>query len=529
MNDTLSASPGRRAAACCLLLAAVCGIALRLASLSDPLWLDELHTAWTVSATPGDVAWRARMGNQSPLWFRVNYALFYTFGQNEFALRLPSLLAALALLPSIAWLVYRRTGSALGSCLAMWLAAVDDRFLFYAVEARPYAMVQLAAVWQVAFFLELLFPRNNKSSSGKELRFDMVAGWVLTTVLLFYLHFTTLLLVVTELAIAAPAVWLAPRAASASRRRVWPVCGAAILTAALCLPGLLELLAMGRYRHVWQSATSADRYGLLVIAQFSVYLLPAVVTGWLFRRPRNPVDRNRDLIVLVLLAAVPMAVCWLGSATGQWPLGHYRYTVASSTLLIMAAGLAVAMLPARRLQLIGTLVTMILAVVTNPLLAVWLQGDVWPAQRHENWSEVLETIKISDRAVVFCPNLVEDAVAAERGRSLRWQEYYAFALRTSLYPVIDDDGKAATIISVPIVRQQAGLSAEQIIELTRCGARFWLLVRAWPEDAKRVAERLEESLRETHVVNDVQVRQVNDAPLNLFEFAVTGDVPADAN
>ena len=120
-----------------VMIALVLGALLRVGSMDDLLWLDELHTAWCVHESLADVASRATMGNQSPLYFWLEFAAFHSCGKNETALRLPSLLAGLLLMPSIGWVVYRIGRSWTGVWLAVFLAAIEDQFLFYGVEARP--------------------------------------------------------------------------------------------------------------------------------------------------------------------------------------------------------------------------------------------------------------------------------------------------------------------------------------------------------------------------------------------------------
>ena len=52
-----------------ILLAAI----LRARHMSEPLWVDEMHTAWVVEDSLADVADRAAVGNQGPLYFYVQW------------------------------------------------------------------------------------------------------------------------------------------------------------------------------------------------------------------------------------------------------------------------------------------------------------------------------------------------------------------------------------------------------------------------------------------------------------------------
>ena len=78
---------------CGLLVIAGVGTALRLWQINESLWLDELHTSWIVSDSLTEIAPRARIGNQSPVYFYVVRLSLLALGERELSLRLPSLLA----------------------------------------------------------------------------------------------------------------------------------------------------------------------------------------------------------------------------------------------------------------------------------------------------------------------------------------------------------------------------------------------------------------------------------------------------
>ena len=78
-------------------LATLLGTAVRLYQVGESLWVDELHTAWVISDRLVDLPHRAAMGNTSPLYFYLPWAATRLFGVGEFAVRLPSLAAGIAL------------------------------------------------------------------------------------------------------------------------------------------------------------------------------------------------------------------------------------------------------------------------------------------------------------------------------------------------------------------------------------------------------------------------------------------------
>src|SRR5688500_20002269 len=73
------------------------GAVLRLWQARESLWLDELHTAWCALGTPSQITPRAMAGNQSPLFFWLEWLLVRALGASELVLRLPSLVAGIGL------------------------------------------------------------------------------------------------------------------------------------------------------------------------------------------------------------------------------------------------------------------------------------------------------------------------------------------------------------------------------------------------------------------------------------------------
>ena len=66
---------------------------LRIPSCYESFWLDELHTAWVIWDAFDDVAPRALLGHQSPVYFVGVWFWKQLIGDSELALRLSSVLA----------------------------------------------------------------------------------------------------------------------------------------------------------------------------------------------------------------------------------------------------------------------------------------------------------------------------------------------------------------------------------------------------------------------------------------------------
>jgi len=222
------------------LLAAVVALAfwLRVVQVGESLWLDELHTAWVVADGAQQLAPRAAVGNQSPAYFALVWSLTKLAGASECCLRLPSVLAGVALVVSVYLVVARWTACSSAGLLAALLVAIDPNCVFYGQEARSYALVQLVGLLHVVLFGRLVWrpmaaknvgtngshgtegtgagreaPFLRASRVSEELGFTSRLAWIATGVLLFYLHYTAILLVAAEVVYCGLSRFLVPGAA----------------------------------------------------------------------------------------------------------------------------------------------------------------------------------------------------------------------------------------------------------------------------------------------------------------------------
>ena len=164
------------------------GAWLRCAQVHESLWLDELHTSWVVADGAGAVADRARAGNQSPLYFGLVWGVVQLLGHHEWTLRLISLAAGIGLILGTYALVWHWSRSVASGLFAALLVAISRDCIFYAQEARPYALLQLSAVAHAALFVELV----QRPTRARRMVLVVGAAW------LFYLHYTSFLFLLAE-------------------------------------------------------------------------------------------------------------------------------------------------------------------------------------------------------------------------------------------------------------------------------------------------------------------------------------------
>ena len=118
---------------------------LRLFRLGhQSLWVDEIITWYSATASVPMTLSRLLENVHGPLYSLMLHAWCSVAGESEWALRLPSALMGIALVPAIAWLSGRWLGRS-SAAPAAWLTAGSPFLVWYAQEARNYSMLMLAA------------------------------------------------------------------------------------------------------------------------------------------------------------------------------------------------------------------------------------------------------------------------------------------------------------------------------------------------------------------------------------------------
>jgi hypothetical protein len=371
-------------------LVTAAGAALRLRDVEHSLWLDELHTAWCVAGDLGDVAPRARIGNYSPAYFYLVWVSTRAAGLNEWGLRLPSLLAGIALIPVMHFATARLTGSRAAGLTAAALVALDGGLAgWYAQEARPLALVQLLAVVHVWLLFELV-SSSRRPAAYYALRVLLIGA----TAALFYLHYTAVLLLCGELA------WYAARRLFAGRSapvhyRARDLTLDLTLAGAACLPAATHLAEIFRRRANWEQfvrqPTWRELIGLFESAPWAlaISLLASAAALVLWAMPRGrgqpsgampapAVDRSSRPAAPMLPCCwylVPLGVAAALTYTGLAHVCYPRYLMASSVALPVAAASGVA-LAARKHAALAVLVGLLTA---------------WVVQTRPGWGHEAET------------------------------------------------------------------------------------------------------------------------------------------
>jgi mannosyltransferase len=459
-------------------LAAIVALAaaLRLWQARESLWLDELHTAWCALGTPGQVTPRAMAGNQSPLFFWLEWLLVRALGASELVLRLPSLVAGIGLPAVVAWFIHRWTRAMWLAALAAWLVAVDPKQIFFATEARPYALVELMAVLHFAMLGEL---SRSRSVSGT---YWLRAALVLGGGLLFHLHYTTALLFPAEL-VAVAILKLVRDKPIAYRWRDIVLDGA--LIAALCLPALAHLQEIFGRRGNWEAFVPRPRWqDLWLILALLPWSWAALVV---FARPRS-----KAAILALSWLLVPLLLAWLLTTTGTARLFFLRYLVTSAPAAIVLVILAIRMVPEGRVQTVVGLGIAALALAT-PLLPQLVRDGRPIADRTENWRAAIAHFNRQpahrDYPVLVRTQLIE-ADALRHDPDPQLVDYCLFPVH-SLYPVGTDP-----VNLIPLPRTNAGQLDPAVADVVRSRGGAWLIASARADRLDQIERELILSLRQ---------------------------------
>jgi hypothetical protein len=499
---------GQRWALANLALLTLAGAILRLWQIRESLWLDELHTAWCAGGSLADVAPRAVMGNQSPLFFWLEWFVVHVLGSSELTLRLPSLFAG-CMLPVALFLVVQRwtTFSGLG-LLAAALAVIDPTCIFYSTEARPYALVELLAVIHVAVFAELI------QRPTWELRAAFVGG----AALLIHLHYTAALLIVAE-----NCYWLfmlGKRGSALPYGWHLMVIDLSVL-ALLILPASGILLEIAHRRDNWAAFvpqrriaeivqslwTNPVRGSALLDAEIWQFLnsLPwsicclyvatdLVVRRWLKARASHAVDpivSDHAAALSLCWLLVPLAIAWLATATGWARLYLPRYVLVAAPAAMVLAAMQAGLAPGKWGRVIVASALLVAGVWTSGI--PWRLGDENRVidSRGEDWRSAVEFLNQEFATkepvpVLLRSGLIEDNALRESPDEALI-EYCLFPLQ-SLYRInVDPD------LLIPLPSRDSGRLLPETLKMIFGHRGAWLVVRGSNRTATLIERQVTES------------------------------------
>jgi hypothetical protein len=355
-------------------------LALRLVHLADwPLWLDESWSRWMAErdwAGLGDAA--ARYDTHPPFYYALLKLWLGLAPATPLSLRLPSLLAGLALVP-LAWLSARELR--LPGWLAAALVAASPPLVIASHQARPYALFALAFALALWAALRLL--------RSSERRIWLVYGLALEATL--WLHSLGALFAAT----LGASLLIAFALKRMLRAQFLPLVMVHLLVGLAWLPAFLTLLEQRRvWTHTWlRFAPAAVPDGLAQglaapgAGAILIFVLAALGAGALLRE-----SERRPAAIVLLVTAVGPALATILLSLVSTPVFLPRTLVPSvlPLLLLAAAGIASLKRPVLE-NVVGVASLIVLAIASSfyvarapeerwDALSHWLDGHVRPGE-----------------------------------------------------------------------------------------------------------------------------------------------------
>ncbi|PQO39123.1 hypothetical protein C5Y96_04475 [Blastopirellula marina] len=403
---------------------ALLAVVLRWPAIGESLWVDELHTAWVVSDGIADVPYRAEMGNQASFYFLIVWLWTQLTGLHEWSLRLPSLVGGVLCAGLIAAIAHRWTRDVWVAAAAGIIAAMDIDWIFFATEARVYALVQVMAVVQVLLAWQLL---------QHDRRNDWI--WlVVVTVASFYLHYSTILF---SFCLAGMIVALADN--QRKRQHLLIAAGCAMMLIVIVLPVLAGIFQRRENWAQFITATSRNewtRWGTALAALVPFVLLTAMYV-------RHWSAEARRAVLIGGMVFVPIATAWLTTATGVAALFFGRYLISSETLIPLLLVSLAALVPASKWRMGGLVLAVVIAFgLRAPQYLGPMRGEDWRTITQAASRELESNPQPTD--VLISAGLIETDILARPPKRLMlfmhvWESYARLPIE-SIYALPEHEG-----------------------------------------------------------------------------------------
>ena len=345
---------------------------------NQSFWTDEALTAYEAHLPFGAMLNTvAHVETTPPLYFVLVWAWAHVFGIGEVALRAPSMIAGIALVP-IAYLSARELASRWAGVIAAALVTVNPFLIWYSQEARAYML--LTVLCGASF---LWFARARRDPSRRNL-----AWWAALSCLAVMTHFFA------GFAIAPEALWLLWRAAGpgqahgASRApgSARPVLIAVGVVAAVQAAMLSFAVAVADTSHGvgWIARTPrlhrigqlTLEWGVSVLSRdgnwregLAIWALLAALIVLLLRFGATPRERDGALVAAAITGVVLLAPLALGFLGQDYFLSRNAIPAMIPLLTLLAAACA-----APRARVPGSALAVALLVIFS-VAAVRVQTD----------------------------------------------------------------------------------------------------------------------------------------------------------
>ncbi|TWT53194.1 hypothetical protein Pla22_08220 [Rubripirellula amarantea] len=347
-------------------------VAVRVPSCYESFWVDELHSTWCVWGALGDVAPRAVVGNQSPVWFWALWLWRAIAGDSEVALRMSSVLCTAASASLLCVAMTRKFNATAGLATGL-VMAVETNSIFFGTELRPYASIILLATLAVCSYL-------GESRS--------VLPIAVTTLIAAVIQPTSVVVMLGVLLLAMV------DSGTLQRREK--------LAVVAMLMGMLAVF----YFLLLPTWLVRERWGAFAVAPAFAKATEVWSWLWLWLLPLLPIalfrsKDHRKFIALGLLSVVVVFAFWFLSRTQWVHLWHRRYFIGLLPVFAVLVGGSVASMSRRRnLDWVWASVILVGLMVSQGTIRQWAANPAYLAYRGEGWREAIEWVNQSGKSAI---------------------------------------------------------------------------------------------------------------------------------
>ena len=469
------------------------GLLLRFWFAGEPLWLDELHTAWCVDGSFVHIGHRAGQGSQTPLFYWLTAAVTSLTGTNVFSLRAVSLMFGTLSIIGCAATVYRLTQNLPAAVATAVLVSIDAWLLFYSTESRPYAMLQLLSLLQ---FLVLAACVNG---SATELR----TSWLLVvlTGLVLATHLTGALLIMSEILVLL---------ATGPKKNMSRI-GSLAAGTLLALPAVMFSLPAFEIREQWISMSGPEKLFQDWKIPLLLQTLPAVLltaSSWFL--DANQRQLQRWCLAAILWATLPLVLALVLDAVSI-PVASYRFTTVSSLAPAVCIALSVPLNSSRKITTIGLILVTGFSVLLSPVTVNCFRNANPPRFRNENWESAVEFVNSleTEQPLFLFANIYEDRQALVES-SPAFQDYLSFPVRGP-YKITAEK----TVISMPTLSLDGWL--DEHVQRIRTHQGACLICRVGDDQFQKIQASLHSNLKRNGLRGDIESFQQLD---NVLKIAV---------
>ena len=412
-----------------VLLIVLLAFALRVYRLgAQAIWWDESLTVYRATHDIGTILANTILIQnvvthdlQPPLYFLIQHFLVSAFGLSEYALRFLSVFSNVATVPLLYALARRWLSPSVG-VLAALLGALSPFYVWYAQEARPYALDLFWSLLAV-YALTRAFAFGHRSTQINTDRNVFLSVhprpsasnlwmlvYVLATAAALYTNYYAVFLIPFHAALIALLVWQTPRARlfvllpavpSAAAAFLVPVAVQAARENALSGPGYVPFDVI--LRDLLNSFSVGITADLAQAAWIDVVMLVLFLIGVLFLTSKLQLPT-----FIVILAYLTIPLLGLAAASFIRPLyQNSRYFITLSPAFYLGAAAGIVAL-ARRWKMLAVPALGVFLIGAALSLNNWYFDPRYGKDDHRAWAEYLrEHVRPGDFLILDSPHTEE--------------------------------------------------------------------------------------------------------------------------